>query len=118
LKAGLVDHQHRIVIRQMLDDIIADDIAQGIRIDLRPRIACRHGQDRRQPQRASTGLGCSSQADLPETTAFFATRSCPNNGRIRFDLPKRRRRNASVSSIDAVCVHDVRIMVAHGFESL
>jgi hypothetical protein len=23
--------------------------------------------------------------------------------------------NASVSSIDAVCVHDVRIMVAHGF---
>jgi len=29
-KAGLVDHQHRIVIRQMLDDIIAHDIAQGI----------------------------------------------------------------------------------------
>src|SRR4029077_16267966 len=28
-KAGLVDHQDRIVIRQMLDDIITDDIAQG-----------------------------------------------------------------------------------------
>src|SRR6266853_1228928 len=27
-KAGLVDHQDRIVIRQMLDDIIADNIAQ------------------------------------------------------------------------------------------
>src|SRR6202011_5101479 len=33
-KTGLVDHQHRIVIRQMLDDIIADDIAQGIRIPI------------------------------------------------------------------------------------
>jgi hypothetical protein len=26
--------------------------------------------------------------------------------------------NASVSSIDAACVHDVRIMVVHGFRSL
>src|SRR3981081_4148010 len=33
-KAGLVDHEHRIVIRQMLDDIIADDIAQGISIPI------------------------------------------------------------------------------------
>ena len=33
-KAGLVDHEDRIVIRQMLDDIIADDIAQGIRIPI------------------------------------------------------------------------------------
>src|SRR5258708_35080737 len=31
-KTGLVDHQHRIVIGQMLDDIIAYDIAQGISI--------------------------------------------------------------------------------------
>src|ERR1700721_326751 len=29
-KAGLVDHQHRIVIRQMLDDIVAHDVAQRI----------------------------------------------------------------------------------------
>src|ERR1700726_4933379 len=33
-KAGLVDHEHRIVIRQMLDDIIADDIAQTISIPI------------------------------------------------------------------------------------
>jgi hypothetical protein len=33
-KAGLVDHQHRIVIRQMLDDIIAYDIAQGIGVPI------------------------------------------------------------------------------------
>jgi hypothetical protein len=26
--------------------------------------------------------------------------------------------NASVSSIDAACVHDFRIMVAHGFRNL
>src|SRR5450755_3157262 len=33
-KAGFVDHQHRIVIRQMLDDIIAYDIAQAISIPI------------------------------------------------------------------------------------
>src|ERR1035441_8269281 len=33
-KAGLVDHEDRIVIRQMLDDIVADDIAQSIRIPI------------------------------------------------------------------------------------
>src|ERR1019366_5127997 len=33
-KAGLVDHEDRIVIRQMLDHIIADDIAQGISIPI------------------------------------------------------------------------------------
>src|SRR5471030_2821686 len=33
-KAGLVDHQDRIVIRQMLDAIIAYDIAQGIGIPI------------------------------------------------------------------------------------
>src|SRR5882757_9346604 len=33
-KAGLVDHQDRVVIRQMLDDIIADDIAQAISIPI------------------------------------------------------------------------------------
>jgi hypothetical protein len=33
-KAGLVDHQHRIVIRQMLDDIATYDIAQGVRIPI------------------------------------------------------------------------------------
>src|SRR5271156_3088209 len=33
-KASLVDHQHRIVICQMLYDIVAHDIAQGIRIPI------------------------------------------------------------------------------------
>src|SRR5471030_600143 len=33
-KAGLVDHEDRVVIRQMFDDIIADDIAQGISIPI------------------------------------------------------------------------------------
>src|SRR5216684_628234 len=33
-KAGLVDHEDRVVIRQMLDDIIADDIAQSISVPI------------------------------------------------------------------------------------
>ena len=33
-KAGLVNHEDRIVIRQMLDDIIAHDIAQAISIPI------------------------------------------------------------------------------------
>ena len=33
-KAGLVDHQHRIVIGQMLDNIVAYDIAQSIRVPI------------------------------------------------------------------------------------
>ena len=33
-KTGLVDHEDRIVIRQMLDDIIADDITQSISIPI------------------------------------------------------------------------------------
>src|SRR5665213_650374 len=45
-KAGLVDHQHRIVIGQMLDDIVADDIAQGIGVPIPAT------QDRLLPPRA------------------------------------------------------------------
>ena len=33
-KAGLVDDQDRVVIRQMLNDIVADNIAQGIGISI------------------------------------------------------------------------------------
>src|SRR5664279_1629220 len=33
-KTGLVDDEDRIVIRQMLDDIVAHDIAQGISIPI------------------------------------------------------------------------------------
>ena len=45
-KAGLVDHEDRIVIRQMLDDIIANDIAQVISIPIPAT------QDRLLPPRA------------------------------------------------------------------
>src|SRR6195256_4326350 len=33
-KAGLVDDENRIVVRQMLDDIVANDIAQSIRVPI------------------------------------------------------------------------------------
>src|SRR3979409_2711653 len=33
-KAGLVDHEHRIVIRQVLNDIVPDDVAQGISVPI------------------------------------------------------------------------------------
>ena len=46
-KAGLVDHQDRVVIRQMLDDIVADDIAQAVSIPIPAT------EDRLLPPRAS-----------------------------------------------------------------
>src|SRR5436853_4032272 len=45
-KTGLIDHEDRVIVRQMLDDIIADDIAQGIRIPIPAT------QDRLLPPRA------------------------------------------------------------------
>src|SRR5487761_996202 len=45
-KAGLVDHQHRIVIGQMLDNIVAYDIAQSISVPIPAT------QDRLLPPRA------------------------------------------------------------------
>ena len=78
-KAGLVDHQDRVVIRQMLDDIIADDIAQAIRIAiLRPRIACcRQGPGSPAASaRIQPVLRCSSPSRLSRNKpAFLATRS-------------------------------------------
>jgi hypothetical protein len=112
-KASLVDDKDRIVICQMLDDIVAHDIAQDIGIPiLRPRIACcRHG-----PGSPAASARIQPVLNRP---AFLATRSCPNNGRIRFFTSQSdAAHNASVSSIDAVCVHDLRIMVAHGFRNL
>src|SRR5674476_1384566 len=76
--AGLVDHEDRIVIRQMLDDIIADDIAQSIGIPITAT------QDRLLPPRARiasclrphpTGLRCSSPSRPSRNKpAFVATR--------------------------------------------
>jgi hypothetical protein len=50
-KAGLVDHDDRIVICQMLDDIIVDDITQRIGIPISAT------QDRQPPQRAVDRVG-------------------------------------------------------------
>jgi len=52
-------------------------------------------------------------------TSFSGTSFSPNNGRIR-RLTSRSdaAHKASVSLIDAVCVHDLRIIVAHGFRNL
>src|SRR5882762_8728820 len=95
-KAGLVDHEDRIVIRQMLDDIIADDIAQTISIPIaatedgllppRARVAsclCAHP--------TSFALLISEQtfqkqACIRRNTLLLEQRTYP-----RLDLPKRRR---------------------------
>src|ERR1700722_11584558 len=95
-KAGLVDHKDCIVIRQMLDDIIAHDIAQAISI---PIIAT---EDRLLPPRAriACGLGAhptsftlliseqtlQKQACIRRNTLLPEQRTYP-----RLDLPKRRR---------------------------
>src|SRR3981189_1570155 len=95
-KAGLVDHEHRIVIRQMLDDIIADDIAQAISIPIPAT------EDRLLPPRAriasclrahptSFALLISEQtfqkqACIRRNTLLPEQRTYP-----RLDLPKRRR---------------------------
>src|ERR1700741_4207395 len=95
-KAGLVDHEHRIVIRQMLDDIIADDIAQTISIPIPAT------QDRLLPPRTGiagclrshpTGLALliseqafQTQACLPPNPILIEQRTYPF-----LELPKRRR---------------------------
>ena len=121
-KAGLVDHQHRIVIRQMLDDIVAHDVAQRIGIPTpRPRIACcRHGPGSPAASARIQPVLRRSSPSRPSRNrpAFVATRSCVNNGRIRFLISRSDdAHNSSVSSIDAARVHDLRIMVAHGFRT-
>src|SRR5450432_1304444 len=50
-KAGLVDHQHRIVIGQMLNDIVAYDVAQAIGIPIPAT------QDRLLPPRTGIASG-------------------------------------------------------------
>src|SRR5471030_1157696 len=95
-KAGLVDHEDRIVIRQMLDDIIADDIAQAIGIPIPAT------QDRLLPPRAGiasclrahpTGFALliseqtfQKQACIRRNTILIEQRTYPF-----LDLTKRRR---------------------------
>src|SRR5260370_25778342 len=95
-KAGLVDHEDRIVIRQMLDDIIAYDIAQGIRIPIHA------AQDRLLPPGAgiASRLGAhpTSLALLISKQAFQEQAGVCRNALLSeqrtyplLDLPKRRR---------------------------
>ena len=95
-KAGLVDHQDRIVIRQMLDDIIADDIAQSIGITIPPT------QDRLLPPRAR--IASRFRAHPTSFALLIPEQTFQKKARIRrntllqkqrtyplLDLPKRRR---------------------------
>jgi len=81
---------------QMLDDIVAHDIAQGIGIPIpatKDRLLPPWTGSPAASARHPTGLCVAHRrADLPENRpAFLATRSCPNNGRIRIlNLSKRR----------------------------
>src|SRR5271165_118747 len=95
-KAGLVDDEDRIVIRQMLDDIVTDDIAQSISIPIPAP------QDRLLPPRSRiasclgahpTGLALfiskqalKKQACIPRNTFLTEQRTYP-----LLNLPKRRR---------------------------
>src|SRR6202048_5048869 len=95
-KAGLVDHEHRIVIRQMLDDIITYDIAQGISIPIHAT------QDRLLPPWAGiasrlrahpTGLALLiSEQTFQEQTCIRRNTLLPEQRTYPLlDLPKRRR---------------------------
>src|SRR5471030_1575498 len=95
-KAGLVDHEDRIVIRQMLDDVIADDIAQAISIPIPAT------QDRLLTPRA--GIASRLRAHPTGLALLISEQAFQEQTRIRcnsllpeqrtyplLDLPKRRR---------------------------
>src|SRR3981081_4085793 len=95
-QAGLVDHEHRIVIRQMLDDIITYDIAQGIGIPIHPT------QDRLLPPWAGIASRFRPHparlASLPSEQTFQEQTWIRRNPLLPeqrtyplLDLPKRRR---------------------------
>src|SRR6266478_5405862 len=95
-KAGLVDHEDRVIIRQMLDDIIADDIAQSISIPVPAT------QDRLLPP--WTRIASCLRAHPTGLALLIAQQTFQKQARIRrntllpeqrtyppLDLPKRRR---------------------------
>src|SRR3984893_15013567 len=95
-KAGLIDHEDRVIVRQILDDIVADDIAQGIRIPIPAT------QDRLLPPWARIACGLSAHptglALLISEQAFQKQASILHNTLLPeqwtyplLDLPKRRR---------------------------
>src|ERR1700677_3229761 len=94
-KAGLVDYQHRIVIGQMLDNIVAYDIAQSISVPIpapqnrrlppRPGIA---GRLRTHPTCLALLISeqtFKEQARIRRNTLLLEQRTYP-----LLDLPKRR----------------------------
>jgi hypothetical protein len=67
-----------------------------------------------QVQDCKTGPGKTGWVTYP----FNAARSCANSGRIRlFTSRSDDAHNSSVVSIDAPVIHDLRIMVIHGFRN-
>jgi hypothetical protein len=95
-KAGLVDHEDRVIIRQMLDDIIADDIAQSVCIPVTAT------QDRLlSPWTRIAGCLCAHPTGLALliTKQTFQKQACIRRNTILLeqrthpllDLPKRRR---------------------------
>jgi hypothetical protein len=118
-----VNDEDRIVICQTLNDIVAHDIAQIISIPIpvtQDRLLSPWTRIASCLRPHPTGLALLiAEQTFQKRPAFLATRSCPNNGRIRFFTSRSdAAHNASVSSIDAVCAHDLRIMVADGFMNL
>jgi hypothetical protein len=83
-KAVLVDRQHRILVRQMLNHKVAYNIAQGTNpCGPRSPVAAT-GRDRQLPPRASNrSCAASRRAGRPGTDQS-QSRSCSNNGRIRY----------------------------------
>src|SRR5713101_5171625 len=122
-KAGLVDDEDRIVIRQFLDDIVADNIAQGIGIPIpatKDRLLPPWTRIASRLRAHPTGLALliaeqtfEKQACVPRNAFLPEQRTYPLL-HSRSDAAL----NASVSSIDAARAHDLRIMVAHGFRYL
>src|SRR5882762_9208734 len=107
----------------MLDDIVAHDIAQGIGT---PTPATKDSLLPPWTRIASCLRPHPAGLALLITEQTFQKQACvPRNPFLPeqwtyplLKLLKRAAHNASVSSIDAACVHDLRIMVAHGFRNL
>src|SRR4029077_3325251 len=81
---------------------------------------CRHGPGSPAASARIHPVLRRSSPSRPSTNrpAFNAVRSCSNNGRIRFFTSRSDdAHNASVVSIDAPVIHDLRIMVTHGFRN-
>jgi hypothetical protein len=95
-KAGLVDHKDRIVIRQMLNDIIADDFTQAISIPI-PATEYRLLPPRARIARCLCAHPTSFALLISKQT--FQKQACVRRNTLlpeqrmypRLDLPKRRR---------------------------